>query len=635
MAMTKSGDDGATSASGGDDNDSSSDKDDISLGDKDNISNVGGDSEEFGNDNRSKRLMDRTNEEAIVDTNPVTSDEESATDSTAKSSTADVEEGSGGGDDDDDDDEPNANGEVDHHHVELAEEEQLQITEAKQPEELGSKSNSIKAAIKSANVIVEDVYSDSDEDDEDGNVPSTTTTMFPWVQQGSQPKASDTVKNNAEEGHTEDEIENDNVSGTATMATPKRGAIEKGKSAAIQSSAPTIVIEGPSTNSLSLEIVTNTSDMSEAKTLDSTLASHESSKNARRRESLNETSTSSTESKTNTGNKVQHQITEVEGEKRQSYSKQKLSRSTTRRDVPNKRRSHSQSAYVESSIPFFAALVENARSRIDSGTRQRSRSQSVTRNVGGNTMKGVKKLWTRPRSRSRSATQNDGSERACKNEEMMISDASRSRSCSWSRSFTRKVGNDTSSKKSNITTGGEKNADENRSRTRKGKGIGGEKSSLQKTIVSSPEKVTEFLRLRTNQRQPITHPRYKLGDSARDEDMIILPKSLSRSGRERRRRGQDSSKARSSDVEDQDRLNESNFIASVKELQRLDAAFIRRSDGRWTYAIVADINDKGIMFVVDNHGLTKCLTKEKETWDRNVRRIKTLTHGRVMCSSSK
>jgi len=134
--------------------------------------------------------------------------------------------------------------------------------------------------------------------------------------------------------------------------------------------------------------------------------------------------------------------------------------------------------------------------------------------------------------------------------------------------------------------------------------------------------------LRTNQRQPITHPRYKLGDSARDEDMIILPKSLSRSGRERRRRGQDSSKARSS-VEDQDRLNESNFIASVKELQRLDAAFIRRSDGRWTYAIVADINDKGIMFVVDNHGLTKSLTKE-ETWNRNVRRIKTLTHGRVM-----
>lgn len=110
--------------------------------------------------------------------------------------------------------------------------------------------------------------------------------------------------------------------------------------------------------------------------------------------------------------------------------------------------------------------------------------------------------------------------------------------------------------------------------------------------------------------------------------MIILPKSLSRSGRERRRRGQDSSKARSS-VEDQDRLNESNFIASVKELQRLDAAFIRRSDGRWTYAIVADINDKGIMFVVDNHGLTKSLTKE-ETWNRNVRRIKTLTHGRVM-----
>ena len=55
----------------------------------------------------------------------------------------------------------------------------------------------------------------------------------------------------------------------------------------------------------------------------------------------------------------------------------------------------------------------------------------------------------------------------------------------------------------------------------------------------------------------------------------------------------------------------------------MDAAFIRRSDGRWTYALVADGDDKGIRFVVNKQGATKVLTKEM--WNRNVRRIKVLT----------
>eukprot|EP00986_Skeletonema_menzelii_P008780 scaffold3803_cov151-Skeletonema_menzelii.AAC.7 len=145
----------------------------------------------------------------------------------------------------------------------------------------------------------------------------------------------------------------------------------------------------------------------------------------------------------------------------------------------------------------------------------------------------------------------------------------------------------------------------------------------QQTEVSSQEGVNEELTLNVNHREPITHPRYKLGDVARDEDMIIFPaKSRSRSGRGRRRRGQDGSETSSAD-EDQDNSNQSNVTASVMELQHLDAAFIRRSDGRWTYALVADGDDKGIRFVLNQQGATKILTKEK--WKKNVRRIKVLT----------
>jgi len=152
-----------------------------------------------------------------------------------------------------------------------------------------------------------------------------------------------------------------------------------------------------------------------------------------------------------------------------------------------------------------------------------------------------------------------------------------------------------------------------------------EASLPQRTMDPPPKEVVEepYSNLKGDHREPITHPRYKLGDSARDGDMIVFTKkSHSRSGRRRRRSGQDNSEASSGD-EDEDKFTQSKVIASMKELRHLDAAFIRRSDGRWTYAIVADGNEEGIRFVVNKKGATKTLTQEM--WNKNVRRIKVLT----------
>ena len=146
---------------------------------------------------------------------------------------------------------------------------------------------------------------------------------------------------------------------------------------------------------------------------------------------------------------------------------------------------------------------------------------------------------------------------------------------------------------------------------------------MQKTMTpSSEEKAAEFLHLRANHREPITHPLYELGDEAKKEDMIIFS---DRSSKDKRNRGQDKrneSSYGSDDAEDR-------FIASIKELRHLDAAFIRRSNGRWTYALVANNDDNGIIFVVDKKGSTKTLTNEMKKWKHSVRRIKVLTQGRV------
>jgi hypothetical protein len=60
-------------------------------------------------------------------------------------------------------------------------------------------------------------------------------------------------------------------------------------------------------------------------------------------------------------------------------------------------------------------------------------------------------------------------------------------------------------------------------------------------------------------------------------------------------------------------------------LRHLDAAFVRRSDGSWTYAIVADWSrqEDSIRFVVNDRGSTK--SYPMNTWSSSVRRIRVLT----------
>jgi hypothetical protein len=50
---------------------------------------------------------------------------------------------------------------------------------------------------------------------------------------------------------------------------------------------------------------------------------------------------------------------------------------------------------------------------------------------------------------------------------------------------------------------------------------------------------------------------------------------------------------------------------------------VRRSDGSWTYALVADGNDDEIRFVVNDRGCTKIVPKSM--WRSHVRRIRVLT----------
>ena len=89
-------------------------------------------------------------------------------------------------------------------------------------------------------------------------------------------------------------------------------------------------------------------------------------------------------------------------------------------------------------------------------------------------------------------------------------------------------------------------------------------------------------------RSPITHPAYKLGDQARDEDMIIFPKYSKRSRRSRRRRrrkrddcSQDSSCSDDSDDEDQGQSSrrrlQVNIPLAIGHLRHLDAAFSENS----------------------------------------------------------
>ena len=604
----------------------------------------------------------------------------------------------------------------------------------------------------SGGVIVEDVFSDSDDDEEEGENDPTST-----VQEIQQSKVSNALKSDEEECHDRDRIESENVS-AASLFTPKRENNWKGKRFPSQSFSPTSVIRGPSeVKNIDLDAVNsnvpscNDGVKTDQKSLRPTVNSF--------------TPTTKAEAEASPSNKVQHQYSEVE--KRLSRTNQRLSRSI-RRDASNRRRSRSRSA--ESQIPFFAALVENARSRSNSRTRRRSRSRSATRKGEGDARMGGN---SDQRSRSRSVQRKSTCE-VSNNGEGITLGARRSRSSSRSRFVTRKGDENERNKDSLRSRSTASNRKEDKNITTEGKNLG--ESNVRKGInatkdghcsiekvasneggcvgnddslpneeastlnQSSPEPVkslhrpdlhsmtvkalkteldvynldyssfcekeqfisaakqsresctvpqpeitsmtlselrteltifdvdyssfkekSEFVvalkksrkpesekdsepienevlvtpieeqeeeeggevNLKATHREPITHPRYELGDVAKEDDMIIFPKSSrSRSGRRRRRRDQDSSET-SSIEEERDRRNQIKVFASVKELRHLDAAFIRRSDGSWTYALVADGDSKGVRFVLDKKGSTKTLTRE--LWKKNVRRVKVLT----------
>jgi hypothetical protein len=149
----------------------------------------------------------------------------------------------------------------------------------------------------------------------------------------------------------------------------------------------------------------------------------------------------------------------------------------------------------------------------------------------------------------------------------------------------------------------------------------------------------EYNFIANSTRKPITHPGYKLGDPARDEDMIVFPKVSRRNKRRhrsRRRRGRDDDDSTSSssdddeDDYDEERTRRSrrsfrkeDIWMAIRELQHLDAAFVRRSDGSWTYALVADGDSEEVRFVVNDRGSTKSFPKN--LWESSVRRIRVLT----------
>jgi hypothetical protein len=86
-------------------------------------------------------------------------------------------------------------------------------------------------------------------------------------------------------------------------------------------------------------------------------------------------------------------------------------------------------------------------------------------------------------------------------------------------------------------------------------------------------------------RCPISHPRYKLGDAARDEDMIVFPKSRHGRGRTRRRETNNSDSAESllssscSDGNDREASGSKacestvDIQKAIGQLRHLDAAF--------------------------------------------------------------
>ncbi|KAL7549136.1 hypothetical protein ACHAWF_012405 [Thalassiosira exigua] len=133
------------------------------------------------------------------------------------------------------------------------------------------------------------------------------------------------------------------------------------------------------------------------------------------------------------------------------------------------------------------------------------------------------------------------------------------------------------------------------------------------------------------ERGTITHPHYKLGYTARKEDMIVFHKFQGRKSRRGRRDQRSDSQGNSScdesdgedDVQQRKLSEKAQIHSAIGQLRHLDAAFVRRSDGNWTYALVADGDDSQIRFVVNANGSTKSFPKS--LWKKCVRRIKVLT----------
>jgi len=143
--------------------------------------------------------------------------------------------------------------------------------------------------------------------------------------------------------------------------------------------------------------------------------------------------------------------------------------------------------------------------------------------------------------------------------------------------------------------------------------------------------------------------------------MLVFPKntnSKSRRSRRRRRRRRknrrnggadddsesnedDSSSCSDSDDDEEDgrRSRKSqrkvNISLAIGQLRHLDAAFVRRSDGQWTYSLVADGDSTQIRFVVNARGSTKSFPQS--LWESCIRRIRVLTprHGDRFAFNSK
>ena len=132
-------------------------------------------------------------------------------------------------------------------------------------------------------------------------------------------------------------------------------------------------------------------------------------------------------------------------------------------------------------------------------------------------------------------------------------------------------------------------------------------------------------------RGPITLHSYNLGDLVREGDMIVFPKMKSRHGRRRRRRRKNrrsdgslsSESSESEDEEEEIQSRHDYIISSIGELRHLDAAAIKRSDGTWSYSLVADGDTEMKRFVVNAKGSTK--TFPKSLWKSCVRRVRVLT----------